>query len=127
MSIIADHSKLDDKVPEDNVTNKKKRGLAEFNEEKRIAQEEYNKTLHEQRYKRLMHLLTQSQFYANYLMGKITSTSSQEIKDQKKATNENLPPKKKEKKKNTQEYDIRQYISPKVNHIYIILGQLNKS
>nr|XP_050857224.1 lymphoid-specific helicase-like isoform X2 [Vespula vulgaris] len=114
LSIIADHSKLDDKVPEDNVTNKKKRSLAEFIEEKRIAQEEYNKTLHEQRYKRLMHLLTQSQFYANYLMGKITSTSSQEIKDQKKATNENLPPKKKEKKKNTQEYDIRQYISPKM-------------
>ncbi|XP_043673997.1 lymphoid-specific helicase-like isoform X3 [Vespula pensylvanica] len=113
-SIIADHSKLDDKVLEDNVTNEKKRRRDEINEEKRIAQEEYNKTLHEQRYKRLMHLLTQSQFYSNYLMEKITSTSSQEIKDEKKATNENLPPKKKEKKKNTREYDIRQYISPKM-------------
>ncbi|KAL2715483.1 lymphoid-specific helicase-like [Vespula squamosa] len=119
LTIIADHDKFNNSVLEDNVTKERKRRRDEVNvEEKSIAQEEYNKILHEQRYKRLMHLLNQSQFYANYLMKKITP--SEEIKDKRderkgiSTTNENIPPQKKGKKKNTQEYDIRQYISPKM-------------
>lgn len=133
MSTIADQDEFNNLVLEDNVKKEKKRRRDEVNvEEKNIEKEEYDKILHEQRYKRLMHLLNQSQFYADYLMKKITSTSLEEIKDKKgerseiSNTNENKPPQKKGKKKNTQEYDIRQYISPKVNHIYVILGKLNK-
>lgn len=132
LSTIADQDEFNNLVLEDNVKKEKKRRRDEVNvEEKNIEKEEYDKILHEQRYKRLMHLLNQSQFYADYLMKKITSTSLEELKDKKDEksgisnTNENKPPKK-GKKKNTQEYDIRQYISPKVNHIYVILGKLNK-
>ncbi|XP_046824794.1 lymphoid-specific helicase-like [Vespa crabro] len=121
LSTIADQVKFNNSVIEDDIKKEKKRRRDEINiEEKRIAQEEYNKILHEQRYKRLMHLLNQSQFYANYLMKKITPTSSQEIKNKKDERNgilninENIPPQKKGRKKNTQEYDIKQYFSPKM-------------
>lgn len=96
---------------------KRKRQDEEEIEQKRIAQEKYDKELHEQRYKRLMHLLNRSQFYANFLTKKISQASSEEIKansDEEKVTSdENISPWKKGKKKNVGGYDIRQYIMPK--------------
>ena len=43
--------------------------------QKQLADEEYEREAQEQRYKSLMHLLDQSQFYSNYIMKKIDDSA----------------------------------------------------
>ncbi|XP_014609029.1 PREDICTED: lymphocyte-specific helicase-like [Polistes canadensis] len=93
---------------------------AEELKEKRIAQEKYDKELHEQRYKRLMHLLNQSQVYATCLLDKISfalsevKTDNEKEKKEISVTNENIPLQKKKKRNVKQEYDIRQFVTTKI-------------
>ncbi|KAK2586082.1 hypothetical protein KPH14_008370 [Odynerus spinipes] len=130
---IADHVEINNSVFEndDKKERKRRRPTEEELEQKRIEQEEYDRQLHEQRYKRLMHLLNRSQFYADFLMKKISQPLPQKTKAKgngKKVAfvvDENVPPVKKGKKKNVQEYDIRQYISPKTEK-RINSGKSNK-
>lgn len=102
---------------EDDIALEKKRKRDEQLENKRLLQEEYNRELQEQQYKRLMHLLNRSKFYASYIVGKIGDSTKEkgnkvakrDVKDV--ATDENTPPQERKKKKVGQNYDIRNYIS----------------
>ncbi|XP_043267745.1 lymphocyte-specific helicase-like [Venturia canescens] len=58
------------------VDKGKKRKNLFIDEAKKKAEEEYNNQQREQTYKRLMHLLTKSQFYSSYIIDKINSTDS---------------------------------------------------
>lgn len=77
--------------------------------------------LHEQRYKRLMHLLSKSQFYSSYLVNKIEKCIEKEQITKKKnkvivENDENKPPKKKSlKKANLRNYKMQKYISKDVS------------
>ncbi|KAI4497049.1 hypothetical protein M0802_007795 [Mischocyttarus mexicanus] len=101
-------------------------------ERKRLAREKYDKELHEQRYKRLMHLLSQSKFYADYLGSKISPISlegmidNNNVEEEVSVTKENTPPQKKKKKNNKKaSYDIRQYVTTKDSNK--IMKKLNLS
>lgn len=54
-------------------SEEKKRKRDEAKELKRIAEEQYNKELQEQQYKRLMHLVNKSKFYSSYIVDKINN------------------------------------------------------
>ncbi|XP_033231272.1 lymphocyte-specific helicase-like [Belonocnema kinseyi] len=80
----------------------KRRKLEEEREKRRLAEEEYNREVSERRYKRLMHLLDKSQFYANLILKKNddstkTSTSMlpQEEPPEIKAPTKKMPTKRK--------------------------------
>lgn len=124
---------------QENVANRKKRrrqvDLESENKQKE-KDEEYNRELQEQQYKRLMHLLNRSQFYASYIVNKIHSNAEKDTnkgskKGEKKgnATDENTPPQVKGKKKVPQNYDIQNYITDDVNKLilqfyYILLRRV---
>jgi len=85
-----------------------------------LVEEEYNKEAHEQRYKRLIHLLNKSKFYSTYLINKIEDKNKKERIPRKRLppiNNENISPtKKKEKKeKDVEKYNLQEYISTEVN------------
>ncbi|XP_076166383.1 lymphocyte-specific helicase isoform X3 [Ptiloglossa arizonensis] len=115
-------TKLNNEPLRENVIqdNKRKRKNNSEAESKRLAEEEYNRELHEQQYKQLMHLLNRSKFYASYILDKINSNSENNINEVNKkrvkkidSTNENTPPQEKEKKKN---HDIRnEDVQKKIN------------
>ena len=79
------------------INEEKRRKLEEEREKKRLAEEEYNREVSERRYKRLMHLLDKSQFYANLIVKKndvSTKTPSTSTKTSKKKPAKKTPPKK---------------------------------
>lgn len=82
-------------------------------ESKQLAEEEYQRELHEQRYKRLMHLLNQSKFYSNYLKNKLNKPKSKAVSSKKRkrnlVNNENEPPKKLSKI-DSEKYDVKVYL-----------------
>lgn len=85
-------------------------------ERKQLMEEEYNREIHEQRYKRLMNLLNKSKFYSSFLVNKIKKG-----KDVKKRgrpiNNENVPPSnKKTNRHDIENYNIQEYISPEVSN-----------
>lgn len=87
---------------------------------KRLEEEEYNKEAHEQRYKRLIHLLNRSQFYSSYLINKIEGNEDKEepknIKKRKAFNDENVSPKRqKVKRADVEKYNIQEYISTEVS------------
>ncbi|XP_015191436.1 PREDICTED: lymphocyte-specific helicase-like isoform X2 [Polistes dominula] len=107
-------------VFEHKTIKRKREESAEELEEKRLAQEKYDQELHEQRYKRLMHLLNQSEFYATCLLDNISFDSLEVMMNNKNkekeltATNENIPPHKTKKIKNDkQEYNRKQLVTIK--------------
>lgn len=87
-------------------------------------EEEYNNEAHEQRYKRLMHLLNKSQFYSSYLLNKVESNKKKKVTRKNKIpsiNDENIPPKAK-KKRVVENYNIEEYISKEVSSkIWILL------
>lgn len=117
---------------ESEFERERKRKREEEAEQKRIRDEEYYEKLHEQRYKRLMHLLDKSQFYADFLMKKISQPPPQKLRiinDENKAptpVDENKPPQRK-REVNSQKYDIRRYISPKIEKKKSSRSKLNLS
>lgn len=81
-------------------------------------EEEYNRELQTKHYKRLMHLLNKSKFYASYIVDKVNISAEKERKKLLKSgtkkineINENAPLLRKRRKKSEQKYNIRDYIS----------------
>lgn len=112
-----------DKSSEENIPIRRKRTRQDNSqlESKQLAEEEYNRELLEQQYKRLMHLLNRSKFYASYIVEKINNNSEKEpSKTTKRGSkkiafgDENIPPSEK-MKKNANSTDIRNYISKDVS------------
>ncbi|XP_076243946.1 lymphocyte-specific helicase [Calliopsis andreniformis] len=112
---------LDDEYAKEDIEQERKRKRQHRLETKRLMEEEYNRELQEKQYKRLMHLLNRSKFYASYIVDKI---NGKEEKDSRKiskssvkkttVTDENIPPQEKRKKRVGQNYDIRDYIPTNV-------------
>ena len=119
-SSITDPTKLTNEPLQENVVIGKKRGRQydlESENIKKEKDEEYNREVQEQQYKRLMHLLNRSQFYAKYIVNKINSNAEKDTRKGAKKTNatdENTPPQDKGKKKVPQNYDIQNYITDDV-------------
>ncbi|XP_076670162.1 lymphoid-specific helicase [Andrena cerasifolii] len=120
-SLITDPMKLSNEPLQENVVKQKKRkrqyDLESENKQKE-KDEAYNRELQEQQYKRLMHLLNRSKFYASYIVNKINSNAEKDTsKGSKKgvkksiATDENTPPQDTGKKKVPKNYDIQDYIT----------------
>ncbi|CAK9833094.1 Lymphoid-specific helicase [Anthophora retusa] len=114
----ANNIKFDSASSKEYIINEKKRRRQEEIDNKRLAEEKYNHEIQELQYKRLMHLLSRSKFYASYIVNKIEgnmekSTNKLVKKDQEKfnSTDENTPPQEKGKKKNR---DIQNSISKDV-------------
>ncbi|CAK9807023.1 Lymphoid-specific helicase [Anthophora quadrimaculata] len=114
----ANNTKFDSESSKEYIINEKKRRRQEEIDNKRLAEEKYNHEIQELQYKRLMHLLNRSKFYASYIVNKIEgnmerSTNKLVKKDQEKfnSTDENTPPQEKGKKKNR---DIQNSISKDV-------------
>ncbi|XP_034175461.1 lymphoid-specific helicase isoform X1 [Osmia lignaria lignaria] len=112
-----------DESPEENIPIGRKRTRQDdLRESKQLAEEDYNRELVEQQYKRLMHLLNRSKFYASYIVEKINNNSEKEpSKTTKKGPkriasgDENIPPSE-NMRKNTNSTDIRNYISKDVKN-----------
>jgi len=92
------------------------------NTEIELVEEEYNKEAHEQRYKRLIHLLNKSKFYSAYLINKIEDDKNKKERIPRKRpppiNNENISPTKKKVKKemkDVEKYNLQEYISTEVN------------
>lgn len=108
---------------------KKRKNEKEIELEKK-QEEEYNNEVHEQRYKRLMHLLRKSKFFSSYLINKIEGVESKNgeiTKKRKRApvNDENVSPllkKKKIKTNNVGKYNIQEYISTEVSNEIWTLG-----
>ncbi|XP_066590003.1 lymphocyte-specific helicase-like isoform X2 [Prorops nasuta] len=100
-----------------NVIRKKKQLPDPEIEKKHQEEEDYIKELHEQRYKRLLHLLNRSKFFSNYLKDKIKLPEKSKRKlIKKEIQDENISPPKKRAKSNRGlklKYDIREYIEEK--------------
>lgn len=84
---------------------------------KRLEEEKYNKEAHEQRYKRLIHLLNKSQFFSSYLINKIEDKEeTKNIKRRNVFNDENVPPKKQKVNRiDIEKYNIQEYISTEVS------------
>lgn len=82
-------------------------------EKKRLEEEEYNREIHEQRYKRLMHLLNKSKFYSSFLVNKIETKKNVRKRGKPTINNENIPPNK--TRRDLEKYNIQEYISPEVS------------
>lgn len=96
---------------------------------KKKQEEEYNNEVHEQRYKRLMHLLRKSKFFSSYLINKIEGVESNNgvITKKRKRTpvnDENVSPSKKKKIKtnSVETYNIQEYIYTDVSNEIWTLG-----
>lgn len=102
---------------EEAKTKARKRRYNEIElEKKQLEEEEYNREIHEQRYKRLMHLLNKSQFYSSFLINKIEKKKNVRKRGKPTNNNENISPNKKTKKADLKKYDIRKYIAPEVSN-----------
>lgn len=96
----------------------KKRPYSKVSLEKQLEEEEYNRKVGEQRYKRLMHLLNKSQFYSSYLLTKIENSMKKQAeekevikeKSEPAENNENKRPVRK-RKGNSQKYNMEEYIT----------------
>lgn len=101
-------------------------------EAKKKAEEEYNDQQREQTYKRLMHLLTKSQFYSSYIIDKINSKETTKSKKKggrtsskaksAQVTDENAEPAENSSSTRPQrtargnkKYDLTEYVSPYVS------------
>ncbi|KAL6256821.1 hypothetical protein P5V15_011760 [Pogonomyrmex californicus] len=98
----------------------KRRSKAEF-KKKKLVDEKYNEELHEQRYKRLMHLLNKSKFYSSYLINKIEDDKNKKERTIRKRVknlpinDENVSPvKKRIIKADIEKYNIQEYISAEI-------------
>lgn len=89
-------------------------------ESKQLAEEEYNREIHEQRYKRLMHLLNKSQFYSSFLVNKIGKQRNIKKGGRAPVNNENIPPSNKRKsirkQTDSKKYNVQEYIFPEVSN-----------
>lgn len=112
--------KFNNEPLETSTISERKRKLQEKAKNKQLAEEKYNLEVQEQQYKRLMHLLTRSKFYASYIVNKIDNSLEKDINKTNKAIkkinsiDENKLPQEKEKKKNR---NLKKYISKNVNII----------
>lgn len=128
MNTIADgtnnsHSTIDDISKDmDNVelnNNKaleRKRKRGEYIRKKQLDEEKYNEQIQEQQYKRLMHLLNRSKFYASYIVGKINSNLKNETENEEDKENdggENVPLQQKRKKQNDRSH-ISKHVQEKI-------------
>ncbi|XP_012255709.2 lymphocyte-specific helicase-like [Athalia rosae] len=115
------------------VLGKKQLRLQAEKEKKLAATEKYNQDIRDSRYKRLMHLLDRSQFYANYLVQKIDASSQKQtlkpnLKRKTKVKDENAPPKKKTKKpQDWQDYNISEYMTKENMNVKADQKNLNSS
>lgn len=110
-TLVTDNSKIVNNVKfnneplETSTISERKRKLQEKAKNKQLAEEKYNLEVQEQQYKRLMHLLTRSKFYASYIVNKIDNSLEKDINKTNKAIkkinsiDENKLPQEKEKKK----------------------------
>lgn len=102
---------------EEEKTKGRKRRYNEIElERKQLAEEEYNHEIHEQRYKRLMHLLNKSKFYSSFLVNKIEKGKDVKKKGKPFINNENVPPSNKRQKIASGKYNIQEYIFPEVSN-----------
>jgi len=116
MSIV-NNVKFNNTPLEDEKTKTRKRRYNESElEKKQLEEEEYNREIHEQRYKRLMHLLNKSQFYSEFLVNKIEKRKNVKKRGKSTINNENIPPNKKTKRANLEKYNIQEYIAPEVSN-----------
>lgn len=84
---------------------------------KQLMEEEYNREIHEQRYKRLMNLLNKSKFYSSFLINKIKKGKDVKKRGRPIINNENVPPSnKKTSRHDIENYNIQEYISPEVSN-----------
>lgn len=119
-----DNVKFNNEPLETSIINERKRKLQEKAKNRQLAEEKYNLEVQEQQYKRLMHLLSRSKFYASYIVNKIDNSLEKDINKANKAIkrdikkvnsiDENKLPQEKEKKKNR---NLGKYISKNVNII----------
>lgn len=119
---IVDNVKFNNEPLEESKINQKKRKRQEKAENKQLAEEEYNQQIQEQQYKRLMHLLNRSKFYASFIVSKIDKSLEKDASKSNKSTkrdgkkiqyaNENIAPHDKGKKRNN---NTQKYISKDVN------------
>lgn len=119
---IVDNVKFNNEPLEEFKINQKKRKRQEKAENKQLAEEEYNQQIQEQQYKRLMHLLSKSKFYASFIVSKIDKSLEKNASKPNKSTkkngkkieyaNENIAPHDKGKKRNN---NTQKYISKDVN------------
>lgn len=116
--------KFNNEPLETSTISERKRKLQEKAKNKQLAEEKYNLEVQEQQYKRLMHLLTRSKFYASYIVNKIDNSLEKDINKTNKAIkkinsiDENKLPQEKEKKKNR---NLKKYISKNVNIIIFLI------
>lgn len=101
--------------------SERKRKLQEKAKNRQLAEEKYNLEVQEQQYKRLMHLLSRSKFYASYIVNKIDNSLEKNINKANKAIKRDIKKvnsidenQEKEKKKNR---NLEKYISKNVNII----------
>ncbi|KAG6803940.1 lymphoid-specific helicase [Apis mellifera caucasica] len=136
-TLVTDNSKIVNNVKfnneplETSTISERKRKLQEKAKNRQLAEEKYNLEVQEQQYKRLMHLLTRSKFYASYIVNKIDNSLEKDINKTNKAIkkinskDENKLPQEKEKKKNR---NLKKYISKNVQEkISINKNSLNLS
>lgn len=121
--MIANDVKFNNTPLDEEKPKKFKRNRSEAELKKQLAEEEYNYKAHEQRYKRLMHLLNKSQFYSSYLVKKIENKNKKEKvthrgrkRKHPPINNENVSPKKKKNRVDIEKYNIQEYISMEVNN-----------
>ncbi|XP_020297890.1 lymphocyte-specific helicase-like isoform X2 [Pseudomyrmex gracilis] len=98
-------------------SQKSRKRLSEEN--KQLVEEQYQKELHERRYKLLMHLLNQSKFFSSYLLKKVESDMTTKKKGVSSSVNdENIPPNKKRLRRADQEkYNMQDYISTEMREV----------
>ncbi|XP_017755570.1 PREDICTED: lymphoid-specific helicase-like [Eufriesea mexicana] len=128
---IVNDIKFSNEPSNDAKIAEKKRKRKEKAESKRLADEKYNHIVQEQQYKRLMHLLNRSKFYASYIVNKINNSlvkDAEVIKRNEKeldSIDENTPPQEIEKKKS---HNSQTYISKDVKRkVHINKNKLNLS
>lgn len=132
---IVDNVKFNNEPLEEFKINQKKRKRQEKAENKQLAEEEYNQQIQEQQYKRLMHLLSKSKFYASFIVSKIDKSLEKNASKLNKSTkkngkkieyaNENIAPHDKGKKRNN---NTQKYISKDVQKkIHMNKNKLNLS
>ncbi|XP_060815340.1 lymphoid-specific helicase-like isoform X2 [Bombus pascuorum] len=132
---IVDNVKFNNEPLEESKINQKKRKRQEKVENKQLDEEEYNQQIQEQQYKRLMHLLSRSKFYASFIVSKIDKSLEKNVSKSNKSTkkdvkkieyaDENIAPHDKGKKRNN---NTQKYISKDVQKkIHMNKNKLNLS
>ncbi|XP_043254729.1 lymphocyte-specific helicase-like [Colletes gigas] len=124
---IIDYVRINNEPLKEDVKEVKKRKRQAETEVKRLEEENYNRQMQELQYKRLMHLLNRSKFYASYLVKKISGDSEDDGNkinriNKKKAisTKSPLPLAKGEKKSYSKQSHISKDVQDKLKSVNMI-------